>query len=138
MYYIRIAAMGPAIAVAAAIGVMPLGSVANDSVTVPRIVPASHGIELPTNKPRGEGTDAETAEDAWAHIPGGPGNGRLSEGTIRRECQEVNGAYATRTTGGNRLSSCAYRDIDGALHTDYYNSGVYSHTEDADGNLEHA
>lgn len=61
-----------------------------------------------------------------------------SEGTIRRECQEVNGAYASRTKDGNRLSSCAYRDIDGALHTDYYNSGVYSHTEDADGNLEHA
>ncbi|BBZ32061.1 hypothetical protein [Mycolicibacterium confluentis] len=50
----------------------------------------------------------------------------------------MNGAYASRTKDGNRLSSCAYRDIDGALHTDYYNSGVYSHTEDADGNLEHA
>lgn len=93
---------------------------------------------MPTNKPRGEGTDAETAEDAWAHIPARSRKWPPSEGTIRRECQEVNGAYASRTKDGNRLSSCAYRDIDGALHTDYYNSGVYSHTEDADGNLEHA
>jgi hypothetical protein len=103
------------------------------------IVLANHALEFPPLRPRGEDVDAETAEDAWAHIPGGPSatGGRFTENQIKSECKEVGGTYRSTAEGGYRVSTCSWV-ASGTRLTDYYTNGIWSHTEDEHGNIDAA
>ncbi len=124
-------------AVAAVVVLSVTSVVVSDTASSPPTGPSGVRIELVNHlgleflplKPRGEGTDAETAEDAWAHIPGGPGNGRLSESTIKSECRAANGGtYATSKQGSFTYSTCDYSDINGDRYRDYFVDGRYYST----------
>jgi hypothetical protein len=58
----------------------------------------------------------------------------ISENTIRKECGLANGVYSTglfynkATKKNDRSSLCAYPDINGDWHTDYYKNGEYQFT----------
>ena len=58
----------------------------------------------------------------------------ISENTIRKECSLANGVYDTgvmydrATKKNDRYSLCAYPDINGDWHTDFYKNGEYQYT----------
>ncbi|MGV0815260.1 hypothetical protein ABQF34_25160 [Mycolicibacterium boenickei] len=54
----------------------------------------------------------------------------IPEGTIKAECKDAGGTYSTSTSGGQRYSSCEYKDIDGGWHSDQYVDGEYTGTID--------
>ncbi len=54
----------------------------------------------------------------------------IPEGTIKAECKDAGGTYNTSTSGGQRYSSCDYKDIDGGWHSDQYVNGEYTGTID--------
>ena len=53
---------------------------------------------------------------------------RISENTIKRECQDAGGSYSTTTYRSTRYSACLYHDIYGDSYTDFYVNGEYDYT----------
>ncbi len=74
----------------------------------------------------------------WAAVPvafgaillTAPAASAIPEGTIKAECKDAGGTYNTSTSGGQRYSSCEYKDIDGGWHSDQYVNGEYTGTID--------
>lgn len=54
---------------------------------------------------------------------------RLSENTIKSECNSAGGTYDTEVRrDGKRSSTCTYTDIDGDVYIDFYLNGEYQDT----------
>ena len=55
---------------------------------------------------------------------------KIPEKTIKSDCQAAGGTYGTVVLdGGNRHSSCVYKDSNGNKHLDTYSNG---HVDDLD------
>lgn len=57
-----------------------------------------------------------------------PASARISEGTIKSECRDAGGSYATAVMEGIRFSTCTYRGMNGTTYRDYYADGEYYST----------